>query len=101
MFSELACATWPAVADARYAGPWDRRTSAPLLVIGQTYDPATPYSMATHLTAELGNARLLTIDGFGHCSQASVCAAKAREKYLLTRQLPDPGARCGQDTAPF
>jgi len=54
-----------------------------------------------HLAFELGNAELLSIDGFGHCSQASVCAANARNTYLLTQQLPAPGSRCGQDAAPF
>ncbi|WP_163510323.1 alpha/beta hydrolase [Fodinicola acaciae] len=101
LYGEVACATWPVVTKERYAGPWDRKTSAPVLVIGQTFDPATPYTMATHLAFELGNAQLLTIDGFGHCSQASVCSANARAKYLLTQQLPDPGSRCGQDTVPF
>lgn len=101
VFGDLACATWPASTKDRYAGPWNKKTSAPVLVIGQTFDPATPYSMATHLAFELGNAQLLSIDGFGHCSQASVCSANARAKYLLTQQLPDPGARCGQDTVPF
>jgi pimeloyl-ACP methyl ester carboxylesterase len=101
LFGEMACATWPKTGDERYAGPWNKPTSAPVLVIGQTYDPATPYSMATQLTFELANAQLLTIDGFGHCSQASVCSATARADYLLTGQLPPPGSRCSQDKVPF
>ena len=38
-----ACATWPAVDEDQYLGPFDRATSAPVLVIGNRYDPATPY----------------------------------------------------------
>lgn len=98
-FSESACGWWQQVQD-RYAGPWDKPTN-PIMVVGQTYDPATPYSMALRLTADLANAQLLSIDGFGHCSQDSVCAQKATAKYMLTGELPKPGERCGQDLGPF
>jgi pimeloyl-ACP methyl ester carboxylesterase len=37
------CASWPAIAADRYAGPWNRRTANPILVIGNTFDPETPY----------------------------------------------------------
>jgi pimeloyl-ACP methyl ester carboxylesterase len=40
------CARWPATAAARYAGPWDRPTANPVLVINNTHDPATPGSAA-------------------------------------------------------
>jgi hypothetical protein len=36
------CATWPACDHDRYTGPFGRRTSAPILIIGTRFDPATP-----------------------------------------------------------
>ena len=35
--------------------------AAPILVVGMTHDQATPYVQAQRLTADLGNARLLTL----------------------------------------
>jgi pimeloyl-ACP methyl ester carboxylesterase len=101
--NDLACPTWPVVTNERYAGPWNRWTSLPALVIGQTHDPYTPYPMAQAMTRELGNARLLTIDGFGHTSNGGVspCASTVRDAYVLTQQIPAAGTRCAQDTPLF
>ncbi|MQA78817.1 MAG: alpha/beta fold hydrolase [Streptosporangiales bacterium] len=99
-FSEATCGFWPDVRD-RYTGPWNTTTATPILIVGQTHDPATPYSMAQRMERQLGNARLLTVDGFGHCSQDSRCAQAAQAEYLLTGALPAPGARCDQDLGPL
>ena len=100
-FSELPCATWPAVTDDRYRGPWTSRADTPVLIINSTYDPATPYRFAQRMRQQLGHARLLTLDGFGHCSQASACVYDWLERYLVDRQAPPDGTRCAQDLPPF
>jgi pimeloyl-ACP methyl ester carboxylesterase len=99
-FSEVGCANWPRV-DERYHGPWNRDTAQPVLVINGTYDPATRYDFAVRMTRELGNARLLTLDGFGHTSRYSDCVLGWKTRYLLAGQLPPVGTRCAQDLAPF
>jgi hypothetical protein len=54
----------PAHDEDAFAGPFDvPESSATPLVIGTTYDPATPYSGAVRLVEDLGNARLLTMEG--------------------------------------
>ena len=60
------CAAWPAVAVDRYKGPWNKHTANPILVINTTHDPATPHSEAVDMVKELADARLLTIEGYGH-----------------------------------
>ena len=47
------CASWPAAAADRYAGPWDRPTANPILVIGNTFDPETPHEGAVAMADEL------------------------------------------------
>jgi hypothetical protein len=96
-----SCASWPARAAQRYAGPWDRRTRHPILVIGTTHDPATPYESAVALSHQLARARLLTVDGYGHTAGPSTCAHRYETRYLISGTLPPRGARCAQDTAPF
>lgn len=99
-FSEVGCANWPKVSE-RYAGPWNKRTANTVLVVNGTYDPATRYDFGKRMTRELGNARLLTLDGFGHTSSYSACVQDWYTKYLLAGQLPPAGTRCAQDLAPF
>ena len=74
----------------------------PALVIGTTYDPATPYAWARRLTAQLGNARLLTMVGDGHTAflNYSSCVQKAVLAYVETLELPAEGTECGNDLDP-
>jgi pimeloyl-ACP methyl ester carboxylesterase len=98
------CALWPAAASQdRYAGPWNRRTAAPILLIGNTGDPTTPYQGSVALSRELARARLLTVAGYGHTEQAnpSTCALNDEVRYLLTGALPPAGTVCPQDGTPF
>ncbi len=97
------CAAWPAVAADRYRGPWNRRTAHPILVVNNTHDPATPYSEAVSMAAELADARLLTIDGYGHADAAvaSTCADGYVSRYFIDGKLPPTGTVCRQDSPPF
>ncbi|MFF2078807.1 alpha/beta hydrolase [Kitasatospora sp. NPDC058162] len=72
--------------------------SAPILVIGGTEDPVTPYLWAQRMAAGLQHGVLLTRDGDGHMSwYHSSCARDAAAAYLLNGVLPAAGARCGSD----
>ncbi len=96
-----ACANWPRDGD-RYLGPWNRRTSAPVLIIGIRYDPATAYHNAVALSATMPRGRLLTLDGWGHATLlTSRCVDRAVDRYLINGVLPDHGAVCSSDVRPF
>jgi pimeloyl-ACP methyl ester carboxylesterase len=102
-YSETAFGFWPAQARDAYHGPftnpWWARTP---LVVGTTYDPATPYRGAQALVRELGNARLLTMRGDGHTAYGgnSACIDDAVNAYLIDRTLPPEGTVCRQEV-PF
>jgi pimeloyl-ACP methyl ester carboxylesterase len=97
------CSTWPAKTADRYAGPWNRRTRNPILVIGNTHDPSTPIFEARAMSRRLARARLLTVDGYGHTAllNPSSCALAHESRYLVEGVLPPKGARCTQDQRPF
>ena len=85
-----------------YARPWDRRTSNTVLIVGTTFDPATPYLFARRETQELGRARLLTLDGYGHTSiLSSTCIDEKTNNYILTGAVPPAGTVCEPDALPF
>lgn len=96
------CASWPRSADS-YTGPWNRHTANPILLVGNTGDPNTPYWSSVAMSHDLAGARLLTVDGFGHTEflNPSTCAQNYETRYLRTGALPAPGAACQQDTPPF
>jgi pimeloyl-ACP methyl ester carboxylesterase len=89
---------WIRARDA-FRGPFTYAPDRPpLLVVGATYDPATPYAWARHMTRQLGNAQLLTMIGDGHTSFGgnSTCIDDYVVHYLEERQLPPSGATCRQ-----
>jgi pimeloyl-ACP methyl ester carboxylesterase len=97
------CAAWPAAGQSRYTGPWNRPTAHPILVVGNTADPATAYSGSVAMARDLARARLLTVSGDGHSAllNTSSCANRYIADYLLAGALPPSGAVCTQDTEPF
>lgn len=94
-WGNLPCTNWPAPATDR---PEAVRAdgSGPILVIGTSYDPATPFAWAEQLAGMLANASLLIWDGDGHTAyrRGSDCVDSAADTFLLTGQLPPDGQRC-------
>jgi pimeloyl-ACP methyl ester carboxylesterase len=101
-WQSLACGSWRVTAADRYAGPWDRRTANPVLVMNTTHDPSSPYQSAVAMARELARARLLTVDGYGHgVGGSSACASRYMSRYLIDKALPPARTRCKQDQVPF
>ena len=98
-----ACHGWTARAADPYLGPWDNPTPVPVLVIGNTYDPATPLASSVRMAQELAGAHLLIVHGFGHTVliNPSRCAQDYVAAYLIDGRPPPAGASCSQDTPPF
>ena len=97
------CASWPVKAANQYVGPWNKPTPNTILVVGNTHDPSTPYANSVALVRELGKARLLTVEGFGHTEllNPSQCAGQFESSYLIDGTLPPEGTVCQQDVVPF
>lgn len=103
-YYSLTCATWPAEDRDRYLGPWNRPTANPILLVGNSLgDPATPYEGAQASAGELADARLLTLDSFGHTAFGglSTCIDEAVERYFIEGELPEEGTVCQPDRTPF
>ncbi|WP_424640103.1 alpha/beta hydrolase [Embleya sp. AB8] len=93
---------WSFAADCRPNGVDRARAinapgAPPVLVIGSTGDPATPYEQAQSLTPQLPGAVLLTrvANGHGSYNHGNACIDGAVETYLVKGELPAPGTRCG------
>lgn len=93
-YNDLTCAFWPVAASGR---PHAVRApgAPPLLVIGSTGDPATPFAWSEALVEQLSTATLITREGEGHTAYfKSRCVARAVDAYLLELTVPRAGLRC-------
>ncbi len=96
-WSALPCSIWPAPASGHPA-PASAPGLPPVVVVGSTHDPATPYAWAQALASQLPGAVLLTRSGDGHTAyQFSSCVRNLVDRYLLTLGLPPRGTVCPSD----
>ncbi|MEH0822976.1 MULTISPECIES: alpha/beta hydrolase [unclassified Micromonospora] len=103
-WSAAPCArnTWTVRDEDAYTGPFNRMTSAPVLVVGNYWDPATNYDAAVSSAKLLPNSRLLSSDSWGHTAYGtSACVTGAVDAYLLKGTLPKKGTVCVGDVQPF
>jgi pimeloyl-ACP methyl ester carboxylesterase len=68
----------------------------PVLIIGTTNDPATPYDGALDLQQRIAGSRLLTFDSTQHGAygRGITCIDAAVDRYLIRGRLPRAGTRC-------
>ncbi|MEU7381294.1 MULTISPECIES: alpha/beta hydrolase [unclassified Streptomyces] len=94
-WNTLNCAYWP-VKPTGQSHRIEARGAAPIVVVGTTRDPATPYRWAQALSRQLASGRLLTLDGDGHTAyrRGSGCIDSAINTYLLQGTPPANGKRC-------
>ena len=74
-----------------------------MLVVGNSFDPATPYPGAQKVAELLPNSSLLTYNGWGHTAFGSgnFCVDSTVVTYLITREVPAAGTVCEADGSPF
>jgi pimeloyl-ACP methyl ester carboxylesterase len=98
----LPCAYWPARAQRRPAAA-HAPTAPPILVIGSTGDPATPYAWAKALAQQLPRATLLTAPAQDtpRTARAPVSGGgpTATSRRSACRR-PEPSARADRNSSP-
>ncbi len=95
-FASAGLAAWPAEARAsreKVTAPG----APPIVVVGTTHDPATPYVMAESLSESLSSGVLVTYDGWGHGAYqqgGSKCLLEVVNAYLIDGITPQEGTVC-------
>ncbi len=94
-YTEITCDVWPHRSE-RTREEISATGSAPILVVGTTGDPATPYEWSVSLAEQLDQGHLLTWEGQGHTAygRSNQCVSDAVDAYLLSGSLPEDGATC-------
>ena len=74
----------------------DGSGAAPIVVLGTTRDPATPYEEAVAMAEQLESGVLVSRDGDGHTAynQGNSCVDDAVHGYLIDGEVPKDGLEC-------
>lgn len=89
---------WPQPAEV-YRGPLNKTLSNPVLLIAETYDPATPLRNGRRLLTEMGdNAKLIVHHGYGHSSgrDLSNCTDSIIREYMMNGTLDQTKFKNGE-----
>jgi pimeloyl-ACP methyl ester carboxylesterase len=98
-YSGVTCSYWPVKPSATMA-PLSADGAPPILLIGGTADPATPYASAQAVNKALAGSVLLTRHGYGHGSyDKSECVRQEVDAYLIDLKLPAAGTVCQTDAS--
>ncbi len=93
----MACHDWPI--EATHPQRAVRAEGAPpILVVGTTRDPATPYAWSEAMASQLESGVLLTREGDGHTAYTSgnECITDAVDAYLRDGTVPKDGTVCAE-----
>jgi len=98
-YTNIACKYLTAPIKDKFTRTTNKITSintAPIIVIGTTGDPATPYDWAVGLNKIFTSSKLITLSADGHTGQGrgSGCVADAVDAYLLQGKSPKRNLSC-------
>ncbi|MGI9084347.1 MAG: alpha/beta hydrolase [Aeromicrobium sp.] len=95
VWGALGCTDWPIKGEHPQI-EIDAQDSKPILVLGTTRDPATPYEESVSLAEQLGSGVLVSRDGDGHTAYGSgnSCIEDIVDEYFVDGTVPKDGVRC-------
>jgi pimeloyl-ACP methyl ester carboxylesterase len=91
------CVGMPKPAKGDKLGDLTVKDAPPVLVVGTTGDPATPYAGAEATVKKIAGSTLLSYDATEHTaygSGRSACVDEAVDRYLVDLAMPAPGTHC-------
>jgi pimeloyl-ACP methyl ester carboxylesterase len=93
---DVQCANWPFAYRGDPIQPVTGTGAAPIVVVGTTNDPATPYRWAEALADQLESAVLLTYEGEGHIAydEKDSCINTPVDDYFVNGTVPTDGLTC-------
>jgi pimeloyl-ACP methyl ester carboxylesterase len=94
-YGRMSCVGWPVSNLTPQPGPVPAAIP-PVVLIGSTGDPATPYKWATTAAARLPGSTLITAVAYDHTyyGYGAPCIDGPVDAYLLEGKVPPAGIRC-------
>ena len=94
-YGDIGCAQWP-YKPTRTEAPIHAPGAPPIVVVGTTGDPATPYQWAKSLASQLDSGHLVTYRGHGHTAynKSNSCVNDAVDNFFVQGTVPKTGLTC-------
>ncbi|HEX6955258.1 MAG TPA: alpha/beta hydrolase, partial [Agromyces sp.] len=94
-YGAIGCSVWPVASESERSAI-AAEGAAPILVIGTTGDPATPYEWAVALADQLDSGVLVSYEGEGHTAygKSNACVDTTVEAFLLEGTVPEADPKC-------
>ncbi|MGH3496289.1 MAG: alpha/beta hydrolase [Nocardioidaceae bacterium] len=95
-WSAIGCAEWPIKPTLKPLTKFNAPGAPPIVVVGTTRDPATPYAWAKSLASELDSGVFLSRNGDGHTAfhRGNGCIDRAIDDYFLSDKVPANNTMC-------
>lgn len=92
---DVLCTHWP-VPVSTPPSEYDAKGAPPILVVGTTNDPATPYSSAVSVSKQLDSGVLISYEGEGHTiyNQGVACVDDVVDAYFVDGTVPAADPMC-------
>ncbi|KAK8146938.1 hypothetical protein G3M48_002360 [Beauveria asiatica] len=99
----MTCSQWKIEPKERYEGNFQVAPRKPVLVVGNTYDGATPIVSARNVSSGFKGSTVLELNAYGHCSFGipSKCTVQKYRDYWVNGTMPEPGTVCEADYQPW
>ncbi len=92
------CLLFPEALDPLIIGP--ASGAPPILVIGNTGDPATPFAWSVALADSLDSGVLYEVEAEGHTAYGSIeCVTPTVNAYLIDLEAPADGSTCSDNAS--
>ncbi|MEB7505654.1 alpha/beta hydrolase [Arthrobacter koreensis] len=94
-YGGVTCEAWP-YEPVNEPRPLTAEGADPIVVVGTTGDPATPYEWSQALAGQLDSAVLVTWEAEGHTAygRGNQCIADAVDDYFIDGTVPEDGLVC-------
>jgi pimeloyl-ACP methyl ester carboxylesterase len=91
----LQCAKWPVPSPSGAGRTINAPGTPTILLVGNTFDPATPVAWARAVHGQLANSVLVTNTAGGHgFYPMGSCTHKVVDDFLISGRKPAPGTAC-------
>jgi pimeloyl-ACP methyl ester carboxylesterase len=91
----LQCAKWPVPSPSTAGRAISAAGTPTILLVNNSYDPATPLSWATAVQGQLANSVLVTNTAGGHgFYPMGACTHNVVDTFLISGSKPAPGTAC-------
>jgi hypothetical protein len=90
-----SCSDWP-IEQGQFPRTLRAKGSSPIVVVGTTRDPATPYEWSVGLSKQLDSGVLLSRNGDGHTAYnaGNACIDQYIDEYLVNGVVPPNNSVC-------